>query len=272
MGALHEGHASLLRNIRHRCEISILSIFVNPTQFGPLEDLSQYPRTFEADLKIARESGVDIVFAPSPEEIYPPGSSTFVEETLLSQPLCGKFRPGHFKGVTTVVLKLFNIVRPALALFGLKDAQQFYVLKKMVRDLHIDLKIEGIPTLRESDGLAMSSRNVYLSPDERAKAPALYQTLTSTAAQLVDSPVNRRCPVTPHENRTLSELLEAAQDSLQKNGFQVQYMKLLTLPHLAPPVEPTLLPLAGPFLIAVAAYLGSTRLIDNVIVGDSQHT
>ena len=254
MGALHEGHARLLREARRDCDELVLSIFVNPTQFGPNEDLAKYPRTFERDLELARREGVDAVFAPTPAVMYPPGYSTYVEETRLTQPLCGAFRPGHFRGVTTVVLKLFNLVQPQLALFGLKDAQQFFVLDRMTRDLDLDIAVEGVPTVREADGLALSSRNAYLSAEDRAKAPLLYKVLQETAAGLAQ------------EAAPAESLLTLARERLASGGFKPQYFECLELPTLAK--AETLSP-DKPYLLATAAFLGSekpTRLIDNVIL------
>jgi pantoate--beta-alanine ligase len=283
MGALHEGHASLLRQIRSRCEVSVLSIFVNPTQFGPKEDLGKYPRTLENDLTIAAEAGVDVVFAPTPHEMYPSGYSTYVEETAVSQPLCGQFRPGHFRGVTTVVLKLLNLVRPEIALFGIKDAQQFFVLKQMVKDLNLDVQIEAAPTFRENDGLAMSSRNVYLSPEERALAPQIYQTLTRLRDEI--STIWRESSIL--SGNLLCQTLSQAKNSLTEKGFRLQYLDCLELPgfkNMSSVVaqESTRsitiqykgqsedqqegMNRSSSYLIAVAAYLGNTRLIDNIIL------
>jgi pantoate--beta-alanine ligase len=242
MGALHEGHAELLRRARGLCERVVLSVFVNPAQFGPQEDLSRYPRTWEADLALARREGVDAVYFPSPEQMYPPGYSTWVEESSLSQPLCGRFRPGHFRGVTTVVLKLFNAVEPERALFGLKDAQQFFVLERMARDLDLPVSVEGVPTVREPDGLALSSRNRYLSAREREAAPALYAELRRVAA---------------------GAPLAEARARLEASGFRVQYLECRELPGFG---EAAALAPDRPTLIAVAAHLGTTRLIDNVIL------
>jgi pantoate--beta-alanine ligase len=244
MGALHAGHAELIRRMRGSCDLLVLSIFVNPTQFGPSEDLAKYPRTLEADLEIARSEGVDAVFFPTPERMYPPGYSTFVEESSLTGPLCGAFRPGHFRGVTTVVLKLFNLIEPHVAYFGLKDAQQFFVLHKMARDLDLRVSVEGVATVREADGLALSSRNRYLSKAERETASALYQELQKLAAAADPS-----------------RLLEASRARLTGLGFRVQYLEQLSLPGFGATAAST-----GPSLIAAAAYLGTTRLIDNVIL------
>jgi pantoate--beta-alanine ligase len=245
MGALHAGHEKLLDELRARTTHSVLSIFVNPTQFGPNEDFAKYPRTFENDLEAAAQHRVHAVFAPSPEEMYPRGFSTSVEESELSAPLCGPFRPGHFRGVATVVLKLFHIVQPRVALFGLKDAQQFLVLKKMCRDLSLDLEIEGIPTVREEDGLALSSRNRYLSSEERAIAPLLYATLKACAMEIE---AERGSPL-PALNRAARTLTDA--------GFTVQYLETMPTHDLIAGVNTVL---------ATACFLGKTRLIDNVLL------
>jgi pantoate--beta-alanine ligase len=261
MGALHEGHATLLRKLRSRVDSSVLSIFVNPAQFGPQEDLSRYPRTFANDLKIAESENVDIVFAPSPEDIYPPNYSTYVEELATSQVLCGHTRPGHFRGVTTVVLKFFNLVRPELALFGLKDAQQFFVLDKMTRDLNLEIKLEGITTVREADGLALSSRNAYLSPSDRERAPLLYRSLQMAQNILAAT------PSTEHTSASTTKLLEPCKDLLTRQGFRVQYLECYPLPTLQGSLSLPIRINEKAYLIAAAAYLGSTRLIDNIIVG-----
>jgi pantoate--beta-alanine ligase len=254
MGALHEGHAELLKQLRKSCDHLVLSIFVNPTQFGPNEDLSKYPRTFEKDLQIAAREKVDIVYAPSVEEIYPDGFSTFVEETKLSQPLCGQFRPGHFRGVTTIVLKLLSLCQPQLAYFGLKDAQQFFVLDKMVKDLSLPTSLHGIATVRENDGLALSSRNVYLSSAERELAPLLYQELVQLKKIFLSA-------------TSLTEVISSLQHSrlkLTSLGFGVQYLELLKLPRFETVVSGD--DLRRPCIIAAAAYLGKTRLIDNILI------
>jgi pantoate--beta-alanine ligase len=179
MGAFHKGHLSLIRAARAENEVAVVSLFVNPAQFRAGEDLAHYPRDEGRDAGLAAEEGVDYLFAPAPEEIYPPGFQTWVDVEELSKPLEGAFRPGHFRGVATVCLKLFNIVRPRRAYFGQKDAQQVAVVKRMVRDLDLDLEIRVLPTVREEDGLALSSRNVYLSPEERAAAAALPHALAT---------------------------------------------------------------------------------------------
>jgi pantoate--beta-alanine ligase len=269
MGALHAGHEDLLKRMRSRMGLCpedqlVLSIFVNPAQFGPGEDLDKYPRTLEKDLEIARRAGVDAVFLPTPEQMYPPGYSTYVEENQLSQPLCGAARPGHFRGVTTVVLKLFNLLEPHVAYFGLKDAQQFFVLHKMARDLELKVSVEGIPTVREADGLAMSSRNRYLSVAERELAPALQRELRGLAQSLegVRLLAATQGGTTPVAS-LVDGLFEQSKTRLKDLGFHVQYLECLSLPDL----QPGFLRPDRPALLAVAAVLGTTRLIDNVILG-----
>ena len=190
---------------------------------------------------------MDVIFAPSSTEIYPSGYSTYVEETLVSQPLCGPFRPGHFRGVTTIVLKLFNLVRPDLALFGLKDAQQYFVLKQMAQDLNLEVEIQGVPTVRELDGLALSSRNAYLSSEERQSAPEIYKSLVRLSQELGAGIL--------FQDAALARV-QREKDHLETLGFRVQYLELQHLPTQPSPTS----------LIAVAAYLGRTRLIDNIIL------
>ena len=173
MGYLHEGHLELMRRARERCGIVVASVFVNPTQFGPNEDLARYPRDLERDARLAAEVGVDVIFNPPVEEMYPPGYCTYVDVERITENMCGASRPGHFRGVATVVTKLFNIVRPDAAFFGQKDAQQALVIRRMAADLNMDLEIVTVPTVREPDGLAMSSRNVYLDPEQRRAALVL---------------------------------------------------------------------------------------------------
>ena len=253
MGALHAGHAKLLETSKNENKHTVLSIFVNPTQFGPNEDLSKYPRTLEADLKIAEKSGVSAVFIPHEKILYPEGYSTFVNEEKLSAPLCGTSRPGHFRGVTTIVLKLFNIIQPKTAYFGLKDAQQFLVIQKMVRDLNLSIQLVGVPTVRESTGLALSSRNVYLSQKERQEiAPKFYEILTTAKNSL-------------HRGQNILATLKIAEDSLKDQGFEVQYLELRSLPlleNLSLQIHP--LSNEEETLLAGAVYLGKVRLIDNI--------
>ena len=250
MGALHEGHLSLVRTARAACDLVVVSIFVNPTQFGPTEDFAKYPRTFEADCAALKGEGVDLVFAPSPEEMYLPNASTFIDVEGLSGRLDGASRPGHFRGVATVVAKLFNIVQPDKAFFGQKDAAQVAILRKMVRDLNFGLELVVCPIVREPDGLALSSRNRYLSTDEREKALVLSRSLQSArhlAAQGVTS---------------TADLLAAASTVLaEESAVRVDYLRAVnpdTLEDVADVREGA--------LIAVAAFVGDTRLIDNLLL------
>ncbi|MCC7440494.1 MAG: pantoate--beta-alanine ligase [Bdellovibrionales bacterium] len=272
MGALHSGHAHLMavcrREINTRAReglgprgSSVVSIFVNPTQFGPGEDFDRYPRTLEADLEICRAQGVDAVFAPSAREMYgdsyPEGFTTFVEETRLSKPLCGAVRPGHFRGVTTVVSLLFQATRPDRAFFGLKDAQQFFVLHRMARDLHLEVSVEGVATVREPDGLALSSRNRYLSAAEREIAPLIAQTLGALAAQLEKPLLD--------DTHSLGAILSEARAGLEARGLKVQYLEPRRLPdfELWSAADQAA---DRPGVLAVAAHLGQTRLIDNRLI------
>lgn len=250
MGYFHEGHLSLMREGKRRGDVLVVSIFVNPIQFGPSEDYSRYPRDLERDLRLAEEVGVDVAFCPEVEDMYPPGFQTFVEVTELQKPLCGQYRPGHFRGVATVVLKLFNIVKPHVAIFGLKDYQQYLVIRRMVQDLNLDLEVVGMPTVREPDGLASSSRNAYLTPEEREKATVLFRALMAAKEAFEEG------------KRDADEILEAARSVLAgEPAVRVQYLELRD--------PETLEPLKGEVrrgLLAVAAYLGNTRLIDNCLL------
>ncbi|RLA99905.1 MAG: pantoate--beta-alanine ligase [Deltaproteobacteria bacterium] len=253
MGYFHEGHLSLMREGRRRGDVLVVSIFVNPTQFGPQEDFERYPRDLQRDLRMAEEVGVDVVFAPEAGAMYPPGFQTYVEVKDLQEHLCGLFRPGHFRGVATVVAKLFNIVKPHVALFGKKDYQQLLIIEQMVRDLNMDVQIVGLPTLREPDGLAASSRNAYLSPEERKAALALSRSLKR--AEELFSNGERRTERILGEVRSI---LEA--DPL----LQVEYVELCdprTLEGLRGEV-------GKGALLALAARVGTTRLIDNTILGE----
>jgi pantoate--beta-alanine ligase len=250
MGALHEGHLALIRKARSQNDVVVVSIFVNPTQFGVGEDLATYPRDLEHDLWLAENAGADLVFGPPVGEMYPRGFSTWVEVEGLTRGLCGASRPGHFRGVCTVVAKLFNICRPDRAYFGEKDAQQLAVIKKMVRDLDIPLEIVPCPTVRAHDGLALSSRNARLSPEERAQAPVLYRAL-STALTLVE---NGERDAGRLKDEICALLAEAAL-------ARIDYVEIVSADDLVP-----LDVLAGSCLIAVAAWFGKTRLIDNITV------
>jgi pantoate--beta-alanine ligase len=232
MGAFHEGHLALFRAARDECETVVVSLFVNPTQFGRDEDLSRYPRNEARDADVAAEAGVDVLFAPAVEEMYPDDYATWVDVTEIGTE--GVARPGHFRGVATVCLKLFNIVQPHLAYFGQKDAQQAAVLRRMVRDLNIDLDLRVVPTIRDADGLALSSRNAYLSERERRQALALPHALEAGLAA----------------HREGADPVAAARDAL--NGLVPEYVELLDLD--------------GAKVLAAAARVGSTRLIDNVVL------
>ncbi|MEJ2393621.1 MAG: pantoate--beta-alanine ligase [Candidatus Thiodiazotropha sp.] len=249
MGNLHAGHLDLMAEARRRADRVVASIFVNPMQFGAGEDFDAYPRTLEADKSKLTEAGVDLLFAPTASIIYPKGAEqqTRVEVPGVSDILCGASRPGHFVGVATVVCKLFNMVQPDLAVFGEKDFQQLMVIRRMVADLAIPIEIVGKSTVRESDGLAMSSRNGYLSAEERAKAPQLYRTLQATAAALQDG------------NRDYNELEAKAEKALQDAGFRPDYYAIRRAEDLEMPQETE-----ENLVILAAAYLGTTRLIDNL--------
>lgn len=247
MGALHEGHLSLMRRARE-CGYVVVSVFVNPTQFGPGEDYQRYPRDPGRDAALAREVGVDLLFAPAVEEMYPPGDSTFVEVTGLTDHLCGPHRPGHFRGVATVVAKLFNIVTPDRAYFGEKDYQQLQVIRRMTRDVRLPIEIVACPTVREPDGLAMSSRNAYLSPDERQAATVLYRALTSAQAMVEVGDLAADDVITRVRDIIAAEPLA-----------RLQYAELVHPETLAPidSVDPEA-------VLALAVFVGNTRLIDNV--------
>ena len=255
MGYLHEGHLSLLRAARAECDLVVMSLFVNPAQFGPGEDLDRYPRDEERDATLAAEAGVDLVYAPPVEEVYPDGFSTRVEVDGLTEVLCGdpaRRGPEHFHGVTTVVAKLFNTVQPDVAYFGQKDAQQVAVIRRMVRDLEMPLRIEALPIVREPDGLALSSRNAYLSPAEREQATALSRALRTIEEQV-------------RAGGRLEAALEAGRAELARAGIEPEYLEARDAENLQPAAD-----LNGrPVLIAVAAPLGRARLIDNLtIAGD----
>jgi pantoate--beta-alanine ligase len=245
MGFLHAGHLSLIRHARTESETVVVSLFVNPKQFGPGEDLDAYPRDEERDAALAEEAGADILFAPASDEVYPAGFATNVEVAGLTDVLCGAARPGHFAGVTTVVTKLFNMVRPDVAYFGQKDAQQAIVIRKLVTDLDMPVRIEVCPTVREPDGLAMSSRNAYLSSEERERALGL-----SRALRAAEDAAARG-----------DDVLAAAREQLREAGIEPEYLELRSAQDLAP-VERV----NGSTLLAVAAQVGRARLIDNTIL------
>lgn len=248
MGALHAGHGALIERARRECDLVVVSIFVNPIQFNQLEDYQRYPRTLEADLAFCDQRGVDLVFAPSEQEMYPEPLDTYVEVQRLTTHLCGAFRPGHFRGVATVVTKLFNIVQPDRAYFGEKDAQQLAVIQRMVRDLNFPIEIVPVATVREPDGLAMSSRNQYLTPEERAIAPILYQGLQA-ALELARS----------GERSAKALVARARQIIEQEPAVRIEYLEVVDAQHMQP-VEHIM----APVRVAVAAWLGKARLIDNV--------
>lgn len=248
MGYLHAGHLSLVRAARSETAITVVSIFVNPIQFGPKEDFHRYPRDLSRDRAMLEAEGVDYLFYPSSEEMYPPGFKTYVEVTRLQDVLCGRSRPGHFRGVATVVLKLFNIVSPDLAYFGQKDAQQAIIIQQMVRDLNLDVKIKVLPIVRDDDGLALSSRNAYLSQEERRAALAIPRSLKE-AVRLVASGEKRAEAI-----RSQIEKVIGGEPRLRIDYVEVVHPEKLT------PVEM----IDEGCLIAVAVYCGQTRLIDNV--------
>jgi len=250
MGYLHEGHLSLIRIARKRADVVVISIFVNPTQFGPNEDLDKYPRDIKRDEKLASETGVDIIFYPSNEEMYPERYLTYVTVEKITETLCGASRPGHFRGVTTICTKLFNIVKPHFAVFGEKDYQQAVVIKQMVRDLNLDMEIITGPIIRESDGLAMSSRNAYLSPEERQDALILNRSLKFAEEMVLKG--EKRAEVI---GKTVREMIE------EKKSTGVDYVSVVDPDTLAP-----LKKIENRALIAVAVFVGDTRLIDNRIV------
>ena len=249
MGALHEGHASLIRAARAENGLAVVSVFVNPTQFGPAEDLAAYPRDLEKDAALARELGTDVIFAPTPEEMYPQGVGTWVEVSgPLSRILCGRSRPTHFRGVTTVVAKLFNVVLPDRAYFGQKDGQQVQVVQRMVDDLLMPVEIRVMPIIREADGLALSSRNAYLTPDQRRAALVLSRALAEAGERLAGGGRNRAL-LAAH----LTNLIAAEPEA------EIDYVEILRFPDLTEPGDE----LSGKIFIALAVRFGRARLIDN---------
>ena len=252
MGALHEGHLSLVRAARASSDVVVVSIFVNPTQFGPKEDLAKYPRSLERDCRMLEREGVEFAFAPSAEEMYPAGAVTWVTVEELSGKLDGRSRPGHFRGVTTVVSKLFHIVEPELAFFGQKDAAQVAIIRRMVRDLHLPVEIVVCPIVREPDGLALSSRNAYLHGEERKRALVLYASL-ERVRQLVES-----------GERDGSRLVAAGREEFARESnatVRLDYFEIVD-PATLDPVRDV----SGGALAAVAAYVGNTRLLDNLLL------
>ena len=251
MGFLHEGHLSLVRTSRKENVATVVSIFVNPTQFGPNEDFEAYPRNLERDLGLLEAEGVDLAFCPSPEHLYAPDHSTFVNESKVSQDLCGASRPGHFRGVCTIVLKLFNLVTPDRAYFGEKDFQQLLVIRRMIRDLDVPVEVRGCPIVREKDGLALSSRNVYLAPGERESALALSRSLREAKQRYEQG-----------ETRA-SVLVEGVKALLGRDpALKVDYVKLRDAEDLSAIVS-----VDRPAVLALAVRVGKTRLIDNTVLG-----
>src|SRR5262245_17055822 len=251
MGALHDGHLALVRAARARADVVILTIFVNPTQFGPSEDLARYPRDEAGDLVKARAEGIDLAFCPDAAAMYRPGSQTFVEVRELQKPLCGASRPGHFAGVATVVTKLFHITQPHVAVFGEKDYQQLAIIRRMVRDLDFAIEIASVPIVREADGVAMSSRNAYLSADQRRAARSLSAGLAAAERAFAGG------------ERGAAALLAAARAPIEAEAAaRIDYVELRDAQELTP-VERV----ERPSVLAIAAFLGTTRLIDNRVLG-----
>ncbi|CUH94630.1 Pantothenate synthetase [Propionispora sp. 2/2-37] len=253
MGALHEGHLTLMRRARESCDVVVATIFVNPTQFGPGEDFQSYPRDLSGDSEKAASAGVDVLFHPLAAEMYPPGYATFINVRGITEKLCGISRPGHFQGVATIVTKLLNIIQPDRAFFGQKDAQQVLVIRRMVQDLNLDAAIEMVPIVRESDGLAQSSRNVYLCPEERNAALVLFRSLKK-AEQAVSN-----------GERSIGRLKDLVKKEIAAERLaSIDYVEMYGYPDLQPLEE-----LRGQVLLALAVRIGKTRLIDNMILEDS---
>lgn len=250
MGALHEGHLSLIRAAKAQCDLVAVSIFVNPTQFGPSEDLARYPRPFERDIQLLENEGVDIVFAPSINEMYGKGETTWVTVEGLSEKLDGRSRPGHFRGVTTVVSKLFHIIEPDVAFFGQKDAAQLAVIRRMVRDLNFPVEIVACPIVREPDGVAMSSRNAYLNPDDRRRALVLSRSLKEVEREFGNG-----------ERSAAMLIVTARQVFGREPQVRLDYFEIVD-PDTLDPVDQ----IKQRTLVAVAAYVGAIRLIDNIVL------
>lgn len=250
MGALHDGHLSLVRRARASCDVVAASIFVNPTQFGPTEDLAKYPRTFDRDRELLEKEAVDLLFAPSVEEMYPAGAVTWVTAEGLSGKLDGRSRPGHFRGVTTVVAKLFHVVGPDAAFFGQKDAAQVAIIRRMVRDLNFAVEIVACPIVREADGLAMSSRNAYLDSEERRQALVLHRSLLRVK-KLWEA----------GENTAEKLVAEGREEVGRETSVRLDYFEIVDADSLDPVVH-----VASGALVAVAAFVGRTRLIDNIVL------
>jgi pantoate--beta-alanine ligase len=253
MGALHEGHLSLVRMARAQCDLVVVSIFINPLQFGPHEDLAKYPRNFDRDRDLLEREGVEVIFAPTVEEMYPAGAITYVTVEALSDKLCGRSRPGHFRGVTTVVSKLFHIVEPDRAFFGQKDAAQSVIIRRMVRDLDIPVQVVIGPIVREPDGLAMSSRNAYLDASQRLSALVLHRSLLAVQERF------------DRGERKVQALIEAGKQVFSEDpSVRLDYLEIVD-PETLDPVDD----LSQRALVAVAAFVGKARLIDNVVLSES---
>ncbi len=250
MGFLHEGHLSLVKAAKKHTDVVVMSVFINPIQFGPKEDFEKYPRDLKHDEEMAREAGVDVVFYPSLKDMYPEGYATYVTVEKLTDNLCGESRPGHFRGVATVVTKLFNIVKPDVAYFGQKDMQQALMVKKMASDLNTDIEVKIMPMVREKDGLAMSSRNIYLSAAERRDAAVIHQALKS-AETLIKS-----------GERDARKIVKAVEDMIKaKESARIDYVKLVDSRELQDAKTIT-----GEIALAVAVFFGKTRLVDNTTI------
>lgn len=256
MGALHEGHVSLIRRCKEECDVTVVSIFVNPTQFGPNEDLSKYPRPFEKDSWACQQAGTELIFAPEPAEMYQPQTLTWVTVDKLTEHLCGASRPGHFRGVCTVVNKLFNIVQPDVAYFGQKDAQQLAILRRMTEELYLPVEIRPCPTVREADGLAMSSRNQYLNPQERLQALCLWKSLQK-ARELFENGQKNSKMIVSAMRQIIGEVPAA----------KIDYISIVDNELLQ-----TIDTIDRAALIALAVFVGSTRLIDNIVVDPASKT
>ena len=250
MGALHEGHLSLVRSSLNQTDRTVVSIFVNPTQFGPREDFERYPRDLKRDLEILENEGVDFVFVPEAEEMYPDGYMTYVEVHKLQDKLCGHSRPGHFRGVCTVVLKLFHIIKPDISFFGQKDAQQAIILKRMAKDLDMDGKIEVVPIVRNEEGIALSSRNEYLSPEERKTAHCLSKSLKKARSMIEDG------------ERDTEKIIRRMKEIINEEPLaRIDYVEIVEMEELDPLPQ-----IEEEALIALAVFIGKARLIDNTIV------
>ena len=251
MGALHDGHLSLVRAARETCDFVVVSIFVNPVQFGPKEDFRKYPKMFSRDKRLLQKEKVDLIFYPSKAEMYTKDFSTYVEETYLSESLCGVMRPGHFKGVCTVVAKLFNIVSPDAAYFGSKDYQQACIIKRMARDLNFNVQVKVLPIVRENSGLAMSSRNAYLSREERKDTLVLFESLELAKKLIKDGEKDAKKIINKIRKLIIS-----------KKSAKISYIRIVDPMNLRPVDK-----IRGKTLIALAVYIGKTRLIDNIVGG-----